>query len=115
MRVRPPPLPLTDALVVQRTGRHPPKVEVQVRFLAGVLGIAECGIRIAESRTAALVGIPQSEFRIPQSRHPGGETDITPRFERGVPGSSPGRGTERVTSSEPIVLVTRHSSLVTRH
>src|SRR5438105_2286878 len=37
MRVRLPLLPLTDALVVQRTGRHPPKVEVQVRFLAGVL------------------------------------------------------------------------------
>src|SRR5436309_1599370 len=27
---------------------------------------------------------------------PGGETEITPRFERGVPGSSPGRGTVRL-------------------
>ena len=36
IRVRIPSPPL-NTLVVQRTGRHPPKVEVQVRFLAGVL------------------------------------------------------------------------------
>src|SRR3954470_22823205 len=30
----------------------------------------------------------------PSAGCPGGETDIMPRFERGVPGSTPGRGTD---------------------
>ena len=28
-------------------------------------------------------------------KYPDGETEIIPRFERGVPGSSPGRGTDK--------------------
>src|SRR5207244_1653416 len=85
-----------DTLVVQRTGRHPPKVEVQVRFLAGVLttdgtpvvkrtslhastvafrvrvlagvlGSAERGIR---NQNPSHASIPHSAFRNPNSALP---------------------------------------------
>src|SRR5579864_8198393 len=44
----------------------------------------------------------------PALKYPDGETEIIPRFERGVPGSSPGRGTDvRMCSWESSAAPTR--------
>ena len=54
---------------------------------------------------------------------PGGETEIIPRFERGVPGSTPGRGAEETVPSfswqdTPVTwgrsVVRAHPGLLTR-
>lgn len=55
------------------------------------------GIWALVSRPVCYTGSPgegeMGSTPIPSARCPGGETDIMPRFERGVPGSTPGRGT----------------------
>ena len=58
-------------------------------------GFESLAFRLEEEREIGRVGDREALIHLPLFLiRPDGEKEIMPRFERGVPGSNPGRGTD---------------------